>query len=216
MATGTRFFRSYEDARMVLPTGRDEVERAPLADWLSTTLSAAGDTVGTQTVVFPALSITPDAESGPTPVSIKYGDVMVNGHRFATSGALQYAHWYIPMPLSWNPAADMDFAVHWTAQDGVEGVGGVVFSAQCFVVSDGETIGGFYSNERSVTDTLLSPYDWHTSAFSAGFRDTTAQTGDTIFMRVWRATGNVADTLDQPAILTAVTVRYRVKSGTDD
>ena len=38
----TRFFRAYEDAQRVLPTGRDESERAPLADWLETALTGSG------------------------------------------------------------------------------------------------------------------------------------------------------------------------------
>ncbi len=194
--------------RDYLPTGADE--RLTFRTLLDNAASAGA---GLQTLVFPALTIAPDADDGPTPVAIKYGDVMFTGHSFAASGDTQYSHWNIPMPGGWDPAEGMDFAVHWTAQSGS---GGVAFATQCFAAPDGGSIGGFFSNERIVTDTLLAPYDWHTSAFSSSFTDVGASTGDTIFMRIKRVTDNAADTLAQPAILIAVTVRYRVMSGSDD
>lgn len=172
-----------------------------------TEVQVAGSVGGLQTVVWPALAMAPDvAPNDPTPVAVKYGDVMLLGHSFHNApAAVQYSHFSVPMPRSWDPAANMDIQYHWFNQ---AGSGGVVWASECFAVSNGESLGGFFSNDRMVTDTVSAAYDLHSSDFSAGFFHSGASIGDMLFVRVRRATAEAPDTLAQPAILMAVSLRY--------
>lgn len=125
---------------------------------------------------------------------------------------VEYACFSLPMPESWNEST-ITFKAIWTA---ASGSGGVAWSLQGLATSDDDALDTAYGTAVTVTDTLITANDNHTTAESSAITIAgTPQAGDLVAFRIARETGNGSDTLGVDARLIGIRLYITTVTGTD-
>lgn len=132
--------------------------------------------------------------------------VMVNGYAFdkATFQALQIA---FPMPANWD-AGSIYFKFFW--MPGAATTGDVVWSAKALSLADDDAIDTAFGTNVLATDTYHAAADVHVTSEITVTAGATPAAGELLLIEFARLANNVADTLDNDAILIAVNMVYRV------
>lgn len=122
----------------------------------------------------------------------------------------EFAGFAYPMPKSWNEST-VTFRARWTA---ASGSGTVVWALQAVACSDDDALDVAYGTEQTVSDTLITAGDLHTTSESSAITIAgTPAEGDLILFRVKRVPAS--DTLGVDAQLIAIDLFITTNAGTD-
>lgn len=122
----------------------------------------------------------------------------------------EFAGFAYPMPKSWNEST-ITFRARWTA---ASGSGTVVWALQAVACSDDDALDVAYGTEQTVSDTLITADDLHTTSESSAITIAgTPAEGDLILFRVKRVPAS--DTLGVDARLIAIDLFITTNAGTD-
>lgn len=124
----------------------------------------------------------------------------------------EYVYFELPMPPSWDGGV-IQFRARWTA---ASGTGGVAWSLQAIARQDDDALDTAYGTAVTVTDTLITALDEHTSVISGNVTIAGSPAGGkTVLFRVAREVADGADTLAVDAKLKAIEVYLYTKAGND-
>jgi hypothetical protein len=179
-------------------------------------ITALGSTLGKHAVWIAAGSMAPSASGGCASLATiasaaNQPDIQTLNFDASTQ---EYAQFSITMPPSWNEST-VSFKAVWSHAATVTNFG-VAWDLQGVAVSNDDTIAVNYGTAVVVTDTGGTTNDiYHTDESAAITIAGTPATGDTVFFRVSRVTGNASDTMSIDARLHGIVLYITTAAGTD-
>jgi hypothetical protein len=183
--------------------------------WVSVA-SGGGTTAGKHAVSIMAGSITPSVSGGcsaltATASAANQPDVITLDFDATTQ---EYAQFAIPMPKSWNEGT-ITAQFRWSHAATATNFG-VVWNIQAVAVSDDDAIATAFGTAQQIADTGGTTGDLYvTSETPAITVGGTPATGDTVFFRVSRVTGDGSDTMAIDARLHSVVLFITTDADTD-
>lgn len=168
-----------------------------------------------QTAYVPASAMIAATTQGAASAQLEAGG---NGQNYIVldfdGSAVEYAHFNIAMPASWNEGT-VTFQALWTTTSA--GTNGVAWRLQARAVSDGDTIDGTWGTAVTVVDNgQSSSTKLYISAESAAVTvGNTPIQDDLIYFRVSRNPADAGDTMTEDARLIGIRVFYTTNTLTD-
>lgn len=170
--------------------------------------------VGKQTIWVPAGAMTPRTSNGAAPGTVETpgNKVMLKTLDFDPA-AWEYAQFAVQMPKGWNEGS-MSAVFVWSHAAAVTNFA-VVWGIHAVAAGDGDNLDVAFGAAFTVTDTggtANTLYRAPETTFSiAG----PAAENDVVFVQIWRAGGDAADTLAVDARLHGVALLYTTTANTD-
>lgn len=138
-------------------------------------------------------------------------DQMVEGWAFDQT-TQEHIQCWIPMPKSWNEGT-ITARFRWFAPSGS---GNARWGIQALAVSDDDALDAAWGTAGEVTDTLTATGDLMVTAETSAITVAgTPAEGDMLLLRVYRDTGDGADTFNADAILIAVDLFVSIAQAND-
>jgi hypothetical protein len=179
-------------------------------------ITAVGSTVGKHAVWIAAGSMAPSASGGCAAlatIASAANQPDIQTLNFDASSQ-EYAQFSITMPPSWNEGT-VTFKPVWSHAATTTNFG-VVWDLQGVAVSDDDTIAVNFGTAQTSTDTGGTTNDLYTGPESSAITIAgTPATGDTVFFRLSRVTGNGSDTMAIDARLHGIVLYMTTAAGTD-
>jgi hypothetical protein len=167
--------------------------------------------LGKHKLWIPVKQMTADAVAGPAAGTVTATDVQYDTLDFDQT-TLEYAHFNVSMPSSWNEGT-VTFRAVWTA---AAGTGDVVWGLQAAAASNDDVIAATYNAGVARTDTLIATGDLHRSDESPALTiDGTPAANDTVFFRFRRAATSGSDTLNADARLIGLEMYFTTDAAVD-
>lgn len=127
-------------------------------------------------------------------------------------GSDEFAQWQMPMPKSWNEST-ITAKFIWTA---ASGSGDVIWGIQAVATSEGDPLDVAYGTAQTVTDTLTTAGDNHTTSYTSAVTiGGTPAEADMVSFQVYRDANNISDTLAVDAKLIAVVLQITFNARDD-
>lgn len=173
---------------------------------------------GWHTISIPGDVLRAALTAGAQYVVAEFGSDKVLDGGFAFDGAVgEFAWLKVRMPKSADIAAGFYFSVSWRHGSGAT-AWGVAFGLQALAVGSGEAIDGGLGTEQVVTGVGGTANVLYHTAFSAAPAVPAGgpATSDMVYLRLGRKPAHAADTLTIDAVVSGLTLLYRVTGANDE